>query len=103
MEEPIGSPTRLTETRGAGTYRRAQLYSVCPPIWGTIAIAPKSSSSLRRSPAGASFASALELVREGRAELHQREPFAPIYVRKRVTVRDAKDSDAAAAGVERKD
>jgi segregation and condensation protein A len=30
-----------------------------------------------------SFASALELVREGVAELHQQEAFAPIYVRKR--------------------
>jgi segregation and condensation protein A len=36
-----------------------------------------------------SFASALELVREGFAELHQREAFAPIYVRKRVAVREA--------------
>ncbi len=31
-----------------------------------------------------SFASALELVREGRVELHQKESFAPIYMRKRV-------------------
>jgi segregation and condensation protein A len=31
-----------------------------------------------------SFASALELVREGVAEIHQRESFAPIYMRKRV-------------------
>jgi segregation and condensation protein A len=31
-----------------------------------------------------SFASALELVREGRAEIHQKESFAPIYMRKRV-------------------
>jgi segregation and condensation protein A len=31
-----------------------------------------------------SLASALELVREGLAELHQHEAFAPIYVRKRV-------------------
>jgi len=31
-----------------------------------------------------SFASALELVREGHAEIHQKEAFAPIYVRKRV-------------------
>jgi len=30
-----------------------------------------------------SFASALELVREGVAELHQHQPFAPLYVRKR--------------------
>ena len=31
-----------------------------------------------------SFASALELVREGLAEIHQKESFAPIYMRKRV-------------------
>jgi segregation and condensation protein A len=31
-----------------------------------------------------SFASALELVREGIAEIHQKESFAPIYMRKRV-------------------
>jgi segregation and condensation protein A len=31
-----------------------------------------------------SFASALELVREGRAEIHQKESFAPIYMRKRI-------------------
>ncbi len=33
-----------------------------------------------------SFASALELVREGLAEIHQKESFAPIYMRKRVGV-----------------
>ena len=31
-----------------------------------------------------SFASALELVREGVAEIHQKESFAPLYMRKRV-------------------
>jgi segregation and condensation protein A len=30
-----------------------------------------------------SFASALELVREGMVEIHQHEPFAPLYLRKR--------------------
>ncbi len=55
-----------------------------------------------------SFATALELVREGRAELHQREAFAPIYMRKRLAVRDAGvrdvgDSERVAVGVERKD
>ncbi len=45
-----------------------------------------------------SFASALELVREGLAEIHQKESFAPIYMRKRVDVNasammhDAKDN-----------
>lgn len=33
-----------------------------------------------------SFASALELVREGVAEIHQKESFSPIYMRKRVAV-----------------
>jgi len=31
-----------------------------------------------------SFASALELVREGIAEIHQKESFAPLYMRKRI-------------------
>jgi segregation and condensation protein A len=31
-----------------------------------------------------SFATALELVREGRAEIHQQQAFAPIFMRKRV-------------------
>jgi segregation and condensation protein A len=31
-----------------------------------------------------SFASALELVREGHAEIHQQEAFSPIFMRKRV-------------------
>jgi segregation and condensation protein A len=45
-----------------------------------------------------SFASALELVREGVAEIHQKDPFAPIYMRKRVgangaaTTHDAQES-----------
>jgi len=33
-----------------------------------------------------SFASALELVRDGRAEIHQKDAFSPIYMRKRVSV-----------------
>lgn len=32
-----------------------------------------------------SFASALELVRDGRAEIHQKDAFSPIYMRKRVS------------------
>jgi segregation and condensation protein A len=35
-----------------------------------------------------SFASSLELVREGIAELHQQEAFAPIYMRKRLVARE---------------
>jgi segregation and condensation protein A len=50
-----------------------------------------------------SFASALELVREGHAEIHQQEAFAPIYMRKRVAGGDTDISGAAAVGVERKE
>ena len=39
------------------------------------------------SSRASSFASALEAVREGHAEIHQRESFAPIYMRKRVGAR----------------
>ena len=35
-----------------------------------------------------SFASALELVREGTAEIHQKSSFSPIYMRKRVSAGD---------------
>jgi segregation and condensation protein A len=41
-----------------------------------------------------SFASALELVREGIAEIHQKESFAPIYMRKRVGVNGSATHDA---------
>ena len=42
-----------------------------------------------------SFASALELVREGHAEIHQKESFSPIYMRKRVGMnRGASSNDA---------
>jgi segregation and condensation protein A len=49
-----------------------------------------------------SFASALELVREGHAEIHQHEAFSPIYMRKRVAAGGA-DGAVAAVGVDRKD
>jgi segregation and condensation protein A len=47
-----------------------------------------------------SFASALELVREGMAEIHQHQAFAPLYVRKRpaATPADVGSSGAATAG-----
>ncbi len=35
-----------------------------------------------------SFASALELVREGGAEIHQKTSFSPIYMRRRLTAAD---------------
>jgi len=39
--------------------------------------------SQRATVFASSFAAALELVREGEVELHQNEPFAPLYFRKR--------------------
>lgn len=42
-----------------------------------------------------SFASALELVREGVAEIHQKESFSPIYMRKRVAVSGAASAQDA--------
>src|SRR5262245_23877839 len=47
-----------------------------------------------------SFASALELVREGMAELHQHQAFAPLYVRKREAAGAAVEQDGAAAAGE---
>ena len=44
-----------------------------------------------------SFAASLEMVREGLAELHQHAAFAPIYVRRRMVVREvAADSNGGA-------
>ncbi|HEU4661482.1 MAG TPA: ScpA family protein [Pseudolabrys sp.] len=43
-----------------------------------------------------SFASALELVREGHAEIHQKQPYAPIYMRKRFGV-DNRSGNAPAS------
>jgi len=40
--------------------------------------------ALAATVVASSFASALELVREGHAEIHQKESFSPIYMRKRV-------------------
>jgi segregation and condensation protein A len=40
--------------------------------------------ALKATVFASSFASALELVREGYAEIHQHDAFAPIYLRKRV-------------------
>jgi segregation and condensation protein A len=49
-----------------------------------------------------SFASALELVREGEAEIHQKQAFAPLFMRKRVGVGAGEDvtGNSAAWGVE---
>ena len=44
--------------------------------------------SMRATVFALSFAATLEMVREGVVEVNQHEPFAPIYVRKRVAVRE---------------
>jgi segregation and condensation protein A len=44
-----------------------------------------------------SFASALELVREGHMEMHQHEAFAPIYLRKRQAASDTAERPEGAA------
>lgn len=43
---------------------------------------PPSAGRLRRSALASSFVAALELARQGRAELRQAEPFAPLYLRR---------------------
>jgi segregation and condensation protein A len=53
--------------------------------------------SLAATVFASSFASALELVREGMAEIHQHQAFAPIYMRKRtVAAAVATEPDPAA-------
>jgi segregation and condensation protein A len=41
---------------------------------------------MRRSLRASSFGATLELVREGKIELRQTEPFAPLYIRDRAPV-----------------
>jgi segregation and condensation protein A len=45
-----------------------------------------------------SFAASLEMVREGVAELHQHAAFAPIYMRKRMVVREVTGDSGATPG-----
>jgi len=40
---------------------------------------------MRASVTASSFGASLELVREGRVLLRQTEPFAPLYIRDRIT------------------
>lgn len=54
--------------------------------------------SQRATVMASSFASALELVREGVAELHQQGVFAPLYVRKRAPPSDGSNGRGAADG-----
>jgi segregation and condensation protein A len=53
--------------------------------------------SQRATVLASSFASALEMVREGAAEIHQQQAFAPLFMRKRQTPRNG-DGAAAEAG-----
>jgi segregation and condensation protein A len=54
--------------------------------------------AMRATVVASSFASALELVREGVAEIHQHEAFAPIYMRKRMAMSEIAGSPAGRAG-----
>ena len=56
--------------------------------------------SLAPTVFASSFASALEMVREGTAEIHQHQAFAPIYMRKR-TVAAAVATEPGPAAVDR--
>ncbi len=54
--------------------------------------------SQRATVMASSFASALELVREGMAEIHQQEPFAPLFMRKRETPQNGNGVTAEPGG-----
>src|SRR5262249_1640826 len=56
-----------------------------------------------RTALASSFASALELVREGSADLHKGEAFAPIYMRKRLMMVEVGGSMGPANAPERRD
>jgi len=44
---------------------------------------PEAGERLRRSALASSFVAALELARQGKIELRQASPFAPLYLRAR--------------------
>ena len=44
---------------------------------------PRRHRDLRRSVTASTFGASLELAREGKIELRQIEPFAPLYIRDR--------------------
>lgn len=54
--------------------------------------------SLARTVLASSFASSLELVREGHMEMHQQTAFAPLYVRRRQSGQGELDQGGAASG-----
>ena len=55
--------------------------------------------SLKATVIASSFAAALELVREGRLEVHQHGAFAPLYIRKRPDASGGRD-DASSRGMD---
>jgi segregation and condensation protein A len=56
--------------------------------------------AMRTTIFASSFASALELVREGVAEIHQHEPFAPIYMRKRIVASEVAGDPVGRPGLQ---
>jgi segregation and condensation protein A len=54
--------------------------------------------SQRATVMASSFASVLELVREGLADIHQQEPFAPLFMRKRETPQNGNGAAPEAGG-----
>jgi segregation and condensation protein A len=51
--------------------------------WSEIAsFLPDADVQLRRSALASSFVATLELARQGKVELRQTEPFAPLYLRR---------------------
>ena len=52
--------------------------------------------SMRATVIASSLAATLELVREGKIELHQQSPFAPIYLRKRAEAPEGSPPDGPA-------
>ena len=53
---------------------------------------------MRATVIASSFASALELVREGVAEVHQQEAFSPIYMRKRMAATEIEGDPVGRTG-----
>ncbi|MCL4188640.1 MAG: segregation/condensation protein A [Rhodobacteraceae bacterium] len=77
--EPVLTPEEALERlrarlRFAGEWR--ELAGLLPEEW-------RDTPARRRSATAATFAAALELVRQGRAELAQEEAFAPLRLRRR--------------------
>ena len=85
--------TRLAECRfaangGAGDWTRIDEYLIAYIV----------EPSQRATVLASSFASALEMVREGVAEIHQQGAFAPLFMRKRETPQNGNDIAPEAGG-----